>query len=178
MTLCVRLFSELLLRRYEVPLPPPEESLLARHASALLEENIQLFSSLKCDHRSDTFNNIFLPQSQVIIEAMGHAFAYSAGLKAGLPQYVLDLYESAVVREDPAWYSECAGINRLTQRFREDAAASSMLPHLPALLSGLNIAHYVTAPIVSDAQWKDYLAQLPVHSGNAIPIPEQFHAML
>ncbi|KXN82936.1 Peroxisomal acyl-coenzyme A oxidase 3 [Leucoagaricus sp. SymC.cos] len=178
LTLCIRLFSELLLKRYEVPLPPPEESLLAHHAVALLEENIQLFAALKCDHRSDSFNNLLLPQAQPVIEAMGHALAYSAALKGGLPQYVLDVYEASVIRQDPAWYSECAGINRLTQRLREDAAVSSMLPHLSALLSQLNIEQYVTAPIVTDAQWKAYLSQLPVLSGNAVPVPEQFHAML
>jgi len=178
LTLCIRLFSELLLKRYEIPLPPPEESLLARHASGLLEENTELFNALKCDHRSESFNNLLLPQSQPVVEAMGHALAYSAALKAGMPRYVLDVYESAIIRQDPAWYSECAGINRLSQRLREDAAVSSMLPHLPTLLSELNIAQYVTAPIVSDAQWKTYLDQLPVHSGNAVPIPEQYHAML
>ncbi|KAF5354068.1 hypothetical protein D9756_007236 [Leucocoprinus leucothites] len=178
LTLCIRLFSELLLKRYEVPLPPPEESILARHAVMLLEENIQLFNTLKCDHRSDVFNNLLLPQSQPVIEAMGHAFAYSAALKAGLPQYVLDMYECSVMRQDPAWYSECAGINRLNQRLREDAAVTSMLPHLADLLADLNIEQYVHAPIVTDAEWKAYLSQLPVHAGNAAPVPEQFHAML
>ncbi|KAJ3569826.1 hypothetical protein NP233_g4801 [Leucocoprinus birnbaumii] len=178
LALCIRLFSELLLGRYEIPLPPPEESLLARHAVALLEENIQLFKTLKCDHRSDSFNNLLLPQSQTVIEAMGHAFAYSAALKAGLPQYVLDVYECSVIRQDPAWYSECGGVNRLSQRLREDAAITSMLPHLSAILSDMNIEQYVNAPIVTDAQWKAYLSQLPVHTGNAIPVPEQFHAML
>jgi hypothetical protein len=109
---------------------------------------------------------------------MGHALAYSAALKAGLPQYILDVYENSAIRQDPAWYCECAGINRLSQRLREDAAATSMLPHLPALLSEMKIAQYVTAPIVTDAQWKAYLAQLPVHSGNAIPVVEQFRVML
>jgi hypothetical protein len=178
LTLCIRLFSELLLKRYEVPLPPPEESLLARHAVALLEESISLFASLKCDHRSESFNNLLLPQSQAVIEAMGHAFAYSAALKAGTPQYVLDVYEVSAIRLDSAWYSECAGINRLTQRLREDAAISSMLPHVSTLLTELNIERYVTAPIVTDAQWKAYLSQLPVHSGNAVHVPEQLHAML
>jgi len=178
LTICIRFFSEILLKRYEVPLPPQDESLLARHAVALLEENRQLFTSLNCDHRSDLFNNLFLQQSQPVIEAMGHASAYSAALKAGLPQYVLDLFECSVMHLDPAWYSECAGINRLDQRLREDAAVSSMIPHLSTLLSDINIEQYVTAPIITDEQWKNYLNQLPVSTGNAIPVLKQLHAML
>ena len=112
--------------------------MLARHAVALLEENRQLFTSLKCDHRSDLFNNLLLQQSQPVIEAMGHASAYSAALEAGLPQCVLDPFECSIMRLDPAWYSEYAGINR-DQRLREDAAISSMIPHLSTLLSDINI---------------------------------------
>jgi hypothetical protein len=177
LTLCIRLFSELLLGRYQIPLPSPEESLLANHASAVFQENLHLFESLKCDHRSDTFNNLLLPQSEIVIEAMGHALAYSAALKAGTPQYVLDVYESAVIRRDPAWYTEQAGLDRIAQRVREDVAVTSMLPYLPRLLAGLEVTP-LAAPIASDAEWKNYLEQLTVHSGSAVPVPEQFHAML
>jgi len=152
--------------------------LLARHAVALLEENTQLFTSLGCDHRSDSFNNLLLQQSQPVIEAMGHASAYSAALKAGLPRYVLDLFECSVMRLDSAWYSEYDGINRLDQRLREDAAISSMIPHLSTLLSNINIKQYVSAPIITDEQWKNYVNQLPVSTGNAVPVLKQFHSML
>jgi acyl-CoA oxidase len=178
LTLCIRLFSELLLRRYDVPLPGPEESILARHASSLLQENIQLLKSIKGDHRSDSFNSLILPQSQSVVEAMGHALAYSAAVKAHLPQPILDVYECAVIRQDPAWYSEQGGLSRLTQRIREDAAVSSMLPHLASFISQLDIDNYISAPIVSDASWKAYLADLPVHTGAATPDIEFLQAML
>jgi acyl-CoA oxidase len=171
------LFSELLLGRYQIPLPSPEESLLANHASAVFQENIHLFESLKCDHRSDAFNSLLLPQSELAIEAMGHALAYSAASKAGTPQYILDVYESAVIRRDPAWYAEQAGLDRVAQRIREDAAVTAMLPYLPTILAELEVAP-LTGPIASDAEWKNYLEQLTVHSGNALPVQEQFHAML
>lgn len=178
LTLCIRLFSELLLQRYHVPLPDAAESLLARHAASLLEENIQLLEMLKGDHRSDSFNSLVLPQSQNVVEAIGHALAYSAALKANLPQPILDVYECAVVRQDPAWYSEQAGLSQMKQRLREDAAISSMLPQLASYISFLNIEKYVSAPIVSDAAWKAYLDDLPVHSGTAIPGIEPLQAML
>ncbi|TFK37092.1 acyl-CoA oxidase [Crucibulum laeve] len=178
LTLCIRLFSELLLGRYEVPLPDSSESLLARHAVSLLDENMQLFVSLKCEHRSDSFNSLILPQSQHVIEAIGHALAYSAAVEAGLPKPILDVYECAVIRQDSAWYSEQGGISRITQRIREDTAVSSMLPRLASFLAELDIDKYVTAPIVSDASWKTYLAALPVYTGTAIPEVDQFQAML
>lgn len=178
LTLCIRLFSELLQRHFEIAMPDPSESLLAQHAASLLQENHDLFTSLNCEHRSDAFNSLILPQSQTVIEAIGHALAYSAAVKAGLPKPILDVYESAIIRQDPAWYSEEAKISRMEQRRREDAAVSSFMPHLDTFLDQLNIENYVSAPIVSDSRWKDYLESLTVYSGNAIPHLEPFQAVL
>ncbi|KAH7915579.1 acyl-CoA oxidase [Hygrophoropsis aurantiaca] len=178
MTLCIRLFSELLLRRYEIPLPDAKESLLAQHAISILEENIELLSQLRGGHRSSSFNSLILPQAESAIEAMGHALAYSAALKSGLPKPLLDIYECAVIRRDPAWYSEQAGLTRIRQRMREDDAVSSMIPHLDAYLDALHIENYVSAPIVSDEAWKEYHASMPVYTGNAIASIDQVQAML
>ncbi|KAG5652552.1 hypothetical protein H0H81_004613 [Sphagnurus paluster] len=178
LTLCIRLFSELLQERYEVSIPDPSESLLALHAHSLLEENKALLKSIEGDHRSDSFNALILPQSQTVVEAIGHALAYSAALRSNLPKTILDVYECAVIRQDPAWYSEEGGLSRMEQRVREDTAISAMLPKLGTFLADLDIEKYVTAPIVSDAQWKEYLAALPVHTGTAIPEPEFLQAML
>lgn len=110
---------------------------------------------------------------------MGHALAYSAGLRAGLPQPVLDVYESSVIRQDSAWYSEVAELPRIHQRINEDKAISSMLPHLETYLDRLDISPYVNAPIVSDANWKSYLQELPVYSGRATVVDlGQIQAML
>lgn len=177
LTLCIRLFSELLQGHFEIPLPNPSESLLARHAASLLQENQDLFASIHGEHRSEAFNSLILPQSQVVVEAIGHALAYSAGVSAGLPKPIMDVYEAAVVRQDPAWYSE-EGITRMDQRRREDAAVSSFMPHLDDFLTQLNIERYVSAPIVSDDSWKGYLNALTVHSGNAVPQGELFQAVL
>lgn len=147
----------------------------------MLEENIALFRSLGCDHRSEAFNSVILPQSQPVIEAIGHALAYSAAVKAQLPQPILDVYKCAIVRQDPAWYSEERRISRLQQRLQEDAALTSFLPHLPIYLDQLNIEKYVTAPIVSDAAWKAYLPHLSSYTGSASPpisVGPQFLAML
>lgn len=161
-----------------VPLPDLDSSLLARHASSLLEENIQLLHTLPGGHRGRSFDALILPQSQNVVEAIGHALAYSAAAEARLPQPILDVYECAVIRQDPAWYSERGGITRMEQRSREDAAVSSMLPHLGSYLSKLDIEKYVSAPIVSDAAWKTYLADLPVFTGTAMVDISRTQAML
>ncbi|KAG2125666.1 acyl-CoA oxidase [Suillus clintonianus] len=178
LTLCIRLFSELLLQRYKMPLPDPSESLLARHAASILEENLTLLSSLREGHRSQSFNSLILPQAELAVESMGHALAYSAGLKSGLPKPILDVYECAVIRRDPAWYSENAGLTRILQRIREDEAIISMLPHLDTYLNNLAIEDYVPVPIISDEAWKEYYGVMPVFTGNAIPIINQVQAML
>ena len=169
LTLCIRLFSELLLQRYEIPLPDASESLLARHAASLFEENKALLEQLPGGHRSQAFNSLVLPQAEHAIEAMGHSMAYSAGLRSGLPKPILDIYECAVIRRDPAWYSEKGGLTRHEQRVREDQAVTSAMPHLANYLDDLNIEAYVSAPIVSDAAWKKYYNDMPVFKGNALP---------
>ncbi|KAF8173191.1 acyl-CoA oxidase [Mycena galopus ATCC 62051] len=166
LTLCIRLFSELLLGRYSINIPPPSESLLAQHAHGLLDENKKLLAKFG-GHRSPEFNSVILPQSQAVMEAIGHALAYSAALKSNLPQPLLDVYECTVMRLDSAWYCVEAGISRLDQRMREDRAISSMLPDMNAFLSNLKVEELVTAPIVSDESWKKYAASLISYSGNA-----------
>ncbi|KAF8198273.1 hypothetical protein K438DRAFT_2116851 [Mycena galopus ATCC 62051] len=127
MTLCIRLFSELLLGRYNVDIPPPEQSLLAQHAHDLFEENRVLLANFG-GHHSPEFNSVILPQSQIVIEALGDALA---ALKRNLPQPLLDMYECTAMHQDPAWYCE-AGISHLDQRLREDRSdfihASGIIP--------------------------------------------------
>lgn len=142
----------------------------------MIEENVHLLKSFGT-HRGEAFNALVLPQSQPAIEAIGHAMAYSAAVKANLPQPILDIYECAVIQLDPAWYSE-HGITRMDQRLREDAAISSALPQLDEYLDGLHIEEYVSSPMTSGAAWKDYVLTLPLYTGNALPESPQLQAML
>ena len=178
MTLCIRLFSELVQQKYAVPLPDPESSILAAHANGVLQENIDMLQSFPGGHRDPAFDALVLPQAEASVEALGHALAYSAAAAAGLPQPLLDVYEAGVVRRDPAWYSENLAFARMRQRIREDAAVASAVPHLPAYLDALEIEPYVSAPIVSDAAWKAYFADMPVHTGSAPPPPDIVQAVL
>jgi acyl-CoA oxidase len=177
-TLCIRLFSELLLQRYRVPLPDASESLLSRNAVSLFEENKAFLQQLPEGHRSQPFNTLVLPQAEHAIEAMGHSMAYSAGLQSSLPKPILDVYECSAIRRDPAWYSEIGGLTCHDQRIREDEAVTRAMPHLSAYLDDLNIEAYVSAPIVSDAGWKKYYSALSVFKGNAVPVFDQVQAKL
>ncbi|KAJ3757330.1 acyl-CoA oxidase [Lentinula raphanica] len=180
LTICIRLFSELLLERYTIPMPSPTSSILAQHAWGLIEENRELLRSVG-DHRGESFDSLILPQSQSVIEAIGHAMAYTSARDANLPRPILDIYECSVIRQDPAWYSETIGLNRKTQHLQEDAAITAALPKLDTYLDALHIADYVSAPIVSDASWKAYAASLPRYTGNATADIQRFqdaHAFL
>ncbi|KAF9016730.1 acyl-CoA oxidase [Hymenopellis radicata] len=150
--LSIRLFPQLLLGRCTLDLPPAAESLLAQHAHGLIAENKVMLDRI-VDHRSAKFDALILPQSQSVIEAIGHALAYSHAKKAKLSQAILDVYECAVMRQDAAWYSEI-GIVRCEQRLREDRAVEAILPNVEVLLEELNVAAVVMAPIVSPEAWR------------------------
>ena len=179
-TLCIKTFSELVQGSYTVPLPPAEESLLALHAHGVLNENQDLFHTiLQRDHRSPAFNSLIVPQSQLAIEAIGHALAYSAALKLRMPLPILNMYEASVIRLDPTWYAENVGLSRMQQRLKEDTAVNDMLPQLNKYLDKLDMEKYCEAvPIVSDGAWKAYYAALPTLSGKAIPEREIYRVPL
>jgi len=155
------------LQRYTIPLPPASSSLLAAHAHAVYTENIALFKSLGCTHRSEAFNSIILPQAQAAIEAIGHALAYAAAVDAGVPKPVLQVYHAAVVRQDSAWYVE-NGLSRVQQRIEEDKAIKAFMPHLVEYLESLGVENYVNAPIVSERAWKAYVPKLASYTGEAV----------
>jgi len=127
---------------------------------------------LKKGHRSAEFNGLIVPQSQLGIEAIGHALAYSQALKDGLPKPILDVYETIVIHQDPTWFAENVGLGRHKQKLHEDAALNSFIPKLNTYLDQLDIAEYVTVPIISDRAWKAYYAGLRTLKGNATPEAE------
>ncbi|RPD57016.1 hypothetical protein L226DRAFT_491028 [Lentinus tigrinus ALCF2SS1-7] len=166
LSLCIRLYNELILGRYSIPAPAHKETLLWRHAEGLLRTAREYVATCG-NHRSEKANAYVLPLAQAGVSAIGHALAYSAAIDAAVPKPLLDVYECAVIRLDAVWYSESAGLSSFEQRMREDSASAAVMPHLDQYLHDLNIAPYVRAPIVSDAAWKAYVKSLPTHSGNA-----------
>jgi acyl-CoA oxidase len=167
LALCIRLWGELVLGRYRLPIPSAKESLLAKHAHRLLEEARQTLRRLPDGHRSEAAEYELLPEAERAIVAQGHACAYSAARRAGVSQVLLDLYECAAIRCDSAWFSESAGISRADQRTREGAALRAAAPDIERLLEDLDVGYAVRASIVSDAAWLGQMERMPKYKGNA-----------
>lgn len=73
LALCIRLWGELLLGRYALPIPSAKEYLLAKHAHRLLEEARQTLRRLLGGHRSEAAEYELLPEAERAIVAQGHA---------------------------------------------------------------------------------------------------------
>jgi acyl-CoA oxidase len=161
------LWAELILGRYALPIPPKKESLLARHAHGLIEEGRQLLRNIPGGHRSEAAEYSLLPDAERAIIALGHASAYSAAQKAGVPQVLLDIYECVAIRDDPVWFSEKAGISRDAQREREGVALRKAAPDIEKHLEDLDIKHAVRSSIISDQDWLAQVQRMPKFTGNA-----------
>lgn len=169
LTLCIRLFGELLQRRYAIPPPLHSDTLLWRHAQSIFEENCSLVKELEGGVRGNEAAALVIPQAELIVSSFGHALAYSAAVQAHLPQPIIDLYECAAIRQHSIWYSETAGISSLEQRRREDRAVSRVLVDMKEYLTMLRVNGHVTAPIISEDAWAEYLDALPVFRGDVSP---------
>lgn len=153
------LATELLLDRYELPQPANPNSILARHEAGLFGEHRSLLAAAP-HHRSQEVNKFILPHCQSLVESIGHRMAYEAAVAAGVMPSLIDLYVASVVKLDPAWYSENASLNRQAQTEMEDAALDAVLPHLGSLVGKLDILPYVSAPIISDVAWTNFVGGL------------------
>ncbi|VDC07105.1 unnamed protein product [Peniophora sp. CBMAI 1063] len=165
LALCIRLFSELLLKRYSLPLPAAESSVLARHAHDILNDATALSQSMPGGHRSQTFQSLILPQSEDSIAAFGHAMAYAAAKAAGVSKRMLDIYELNVIELDAVWYSEKSGIGKLELLKRRSEAMAVSFPHLREDLDKLGVEKHVQAPIVEDRLLKASFKRLPTYRG-------------
>ncbi|EMD40441.1 hypothetical protein CERSUDRAFT_130285 [Gelatoporia subvermispora B] len=167
LALCIRLASELLIGRYEMPQPNDPTCLLARHEAGLFAECRAVVAGLGEGHRSEAFNRRVLPLCQPLIEAIGHRMAYEAAVQAKVNPDLLALYEAGIVKHDTSWYVEHLGLSRRTQQDMEDRAVSAALPHLEALLEQTGAKPYCVAPIVSDNTWAQFVDNLPTYGGEA-----------
>ena len=127
LVLCIRLYSELLIGRYDLPQPTHPDTLLSRHAAGIFSRCRERLSTFTGGHRDDAFNNLILPQSELAITALGHALAYSCAVDAGVPKALLELFECYVMKLDQAWYAEHAGMTDGILRSKEDEAARAVI---------------------------------------------------
>lgn len=149
-----------------MPQPADPESLLARHEAALLQELRDVVKN-NAHHRSSEVSRLVLPYCQPAMEAIGHRMAYDAAVAQGVRPCLIDLYVANVVKLDPAWYSENAGLTRRAQQEMEVRALDTVLPILGELVKEMDVFPYVNAPIVSDERWAAFVDELKVFRGNA-----------
>ncbi|KAM0104911.1 hypothetical protein ACP6JE_000546 [Aspergillus fumigatus] len=166
--LAIRLASELLIGRYQLPSPRDPNSAVARHEAALLTEAKHRLIEFGGVHRSEDFNRNILPLSLPMIQAIGHRMALEAAKDANIDSNLCALYESGVILEDSAWYTEQGGISRRVQREIEAQAADTLLPDLERLVYETGAGPYSSAPMTSEPLWNTFVSELETYSGEAL----------
>ena len=170
LAISIRLATELVLGRYELPSPMFPDCLLSKHEKGLLTEARRKLDAIGGDHRSMAANNLLLPRCRPLVEAIGHRVAYEAGKQAGVDQDLLDVFEASVLHHDLAWYIENRVVTRDVHWEMEAAAMSRVFGRLDELFAKMRINEvepYITAPIVSDEKWAEFFNTIPNVSGNA-----------
>ncbi|OQD65072.1 hypothetical protein PENPOL_c006G10071 [Penicillium polonicum] len=168
LVLSIRLATEILIGRYEIPKATKPNTLLAKHEKGYIADMKKLQSSIPEGHRSEAYNNRMLPHCRSIILAIGHRMAYEAAVDKGVDSDLLALYEAGVVKTDSSWYVEDLGLSRADQFEMECNAADAVVPRLGELLDGLGTMEpYITAPILTKKRWETFLADRERIEGDA-----------
>jgi len=110
-------------------------------------------------HRDQLLERRILPHCQPLIEAIGYRMAFEAAVERKVDPRMIELFVASVIKMDPAWYVG-QGIERRDQASMEENAAFSLLPDLDRLLDGMGVERCITAPIISDQAWDNFIASL------------------
>ncbi|KAF8172071.1 hypothetical protein BJ912DRAFT_932597 [Pholiota molesta] len=167
LVLSIRLASELLLGRYQLPAARYPDSLLAKHELGVFKYLRDLLAELGGKHRSEEFNQRVLPQSLRLAEAIGSRMAYEAAKDAGIDPLVLQLFEAGSVNQDLAWYTEAGLLTQKQALDAESATLTALFPHLDQLLEHTGAEPYAYAAIGSEDKWEEFVRSLPVLRGDA-----------
>ncbi|KAJ3513952.1 hypothetical protein NLJ89_g2662 [Agrocybe chaxingu] len=159
LALSIRLASELLLKRYQLPPADDPDSILAKHEKGLYEEHSAMLRTIG-KHRSSDFDRYILPECLPFIQAIGQRMAYDAAVRQKLDKAIIGMYVASCVKLDPSWYIEKMSMSRLDIREMEARAIDSMFPSLNDFLDELNVEPYITAPISSEKKWKAFLSSV------------------
>ncbi|KAI0184913.1 acyl-CoA dehydrogenase/oxidase [Xylaria flabelliformis] len=169
--LCIRLVSEVLLGRYELPEAKMKMSLLAKYEAGIWQEAREMIESLGSqDHRSEEINAHLLPRCRDMVKATGHRMAYEAAATSGkLKPAALRLFESTCMKKDLSWYCQFEGLSRNDFLAKDAEAAKEALPLLQDFLSHQS-GHYetVVAPIMDENSWDEFVCNLPTFKGTTI----------
>ncbi|KAK3291980.1 uncharacterized protein B0H64DRAFT_420171 [Chaetomium fimeti] len=182
LVLCIRLASELLARKYELPAPRHPSTPLAQreqHRTADARDKIAELGGYE-KRRGEPFNRHILPRCRPLVEAMGHRMAYEAARDAGVCPTALRLFELVCLAGDPGWRASSssssagegaggagagAGAGAGPGRAFDDDLVRAYEEALPDMLRTVaesgDLGEYVTAPILEDGAWDAFVGQLP-----------------
>jgi len=102
-----------------------------------------------------------------LVEAMGHRMAYEAAVDAGVDSSLLRVYEAGAILLDLSWYTENWVFTRQQAYEREEIALTEAFAKLDTILDATGAKDYAFAAIASEPAWKNFVAQLPVLTGDA-----------
>lgn len=139
-----------------------KDCLLHRYKTGLMEDGQAIV--MRQGHRSSQFATLMLPRCHTLVKAIGHRMAYDAAVASGVPSPLVDLYVANVVKDNLAWYVEHGILNRDKFFQMEATTISGAALQMEEWVARLGVGAYVTAPIVSDARWEDFVGTLPTFS--------------
>ncbi|KAJ7637540.1 acyl-CoA dehydrogenase NM domain-like protein [Mycena polygramma] len=163
LVLCIRLATELLIGRYQLPAPRHPKSLLAMHEGKIFLEMHGVFQKMGRDHRSEEFNQTLLPRCIPLVIAIGQRMAYEAALDAHVEEELVAVYEASAVLQDLAWYVEHGLTTRATAMAKEVDALTRAFSILDQVLDKNGCEPYIHTPILSSSAWANWIATLPLH---------------
>ncbi|KAF4999984.1 hypothetical protein FDECE_11332 [Fusarium decemcellulare] len=165
---CIRLVSELLLNRYELPKPRNPKGLLAQHEASLWKKASRASKKIMVvtgSNRSEAFNQLLLPQCTNLVKAVGHRMAYEAAEASNtVSTEILELFETSCILQDSSWYVEHKKLTMSRMHKRHAEALKALLPKFDMMLEQTRAAPWVTAPILKEADWDDFIEGLPTFS--------------
>lgn len=94
--------------------------------------------------------------------------AYDAAIERKVDHVLIDLYVASCVKLDSAWYVENAGLSRYEQHEMENKAVDAVFERMQEFLTKLEVDAYVTAPIVSEMSWSQYVEDMKTFRGDEV----------
>lgn len=143
------------------------DCLLAQYEAGLADEAWDIISSIPDDERRREFNRLLIPHCKPIVQGIGHRMVYEAAVSAGVDADLLALYEVGAIKENLDWYVGKGLLTRANFREMENRALDSLERRVGELLDQLNMEAYVTAPIVEQSMFVEFVEGLPKFTGTA-----------
>ncbi|KAH9934383.1 uncharacterized protein B0H18DRAFT_1188513 [Fomitopsis serialis] len=169
MTIGIRLFSHLLQKRYHLPAPSHDDSILSLHSKCVYDHCLTMLQGFPEGHRDARFNSLILPQCHRGVFALGCAYAYGCAVDAGVPQPLLELFQCAAIKQDPLWYMQHAAFSEDMLLLKEDSAVRAALPKIQEYVDQFDISGAaVNVPILGRDGLESWMAGLETYTTSGV----------